>query len=139
MPVVPSGFRMKFVFALYVVTFAVLCMWAVQRELELPVPRWKPVLTTLACALGTAGMATSLIGSTEGLAPAWRWVFPFLVVQLVLSLLWDLRHGREVMQEAGWIEEGEGEVDRSRFWLGIALGLAFHTPYLIANWQVAYG
>ena len=100
---------------IYIGVYAAAALQGIREDVRFEAPRWKAILSTIANALGVAGMIFFAEGvRSPELALGWRWVVALIAIATVVQL-------------------------RSLVWTSIALGLLASAPFFWMNLSLAFG
>lgn len=128
---------MRFLIYLYAGVFSGIAVQGIREDLRFGVPIWKVALSTVAHALGVAGM---LLFAAERVAPglraAWGWVFALIVAETLIQLRFTYRQRFHRVLPEG--EASDGQL-RSLIWTSVLLGLLAAAPYYWMNAALAFG
>lgn len=123
--------------AAYTVLVALLSLLGIREDLRFHAPVWKATVSVLGNGLGVAGL---VLYATDSLSPdlarIWGWVFGFLVLQLVLELVWDLRHRLGPLMAESELDERE---NRMALMASLLLSVATLVPLYVINFRIAFG
>jgi hypothetical protein len=128
---------MQILIYLYAGIFSGVAVQGIREDLRFGVPLWKVALSTVASALGVAGM---LLYASDHVAPGlrsvWAWVFALIVSEALIQLRFTYRQRFHRVLPEG--EASDGQL-RSLIWTSVLLGLLAAAPYYWMNAMLAFG
>lgn len=128
---------MGWLVTIYAAIFSVTAVQGIREDLRFGAPLWKAALSTIAKALGVAGMLLS--GSdylADDLRSGWRWVVGLILLEALVELRFSyVQRFQRVLPDG---ESGDAQL-RSLIWTSVLLGLVAAAPYYWLNIALAFG
>ncbi|QDU69232.1 hypothetical protein [Engelhardtia mirabilis] len=128
---------MRLLIYFYIGIYAAAALQSIREDVRFEAPRWKAGLSTVANALGVAGMLFYVQGvRSPELALGWRWVVALIAVATAVQLRYTFHlRFRRVLPEG---DPADGQL-RSLVWTSIGLGLLASAPFFWMNLSLAFG
>jgi hypothetical protein len=132
-----SRTQMTLVTYVYIAIYALVALQGIREDLRFGVPLWKAALSTVANALGVAGMLLYLAPRVDpSLVRLWAWVCLLLVVEALVQLRFSYRSRyRRVLPDG---EPGDAQL-RSLLWSSVLVNLLAAAPCYTMNFALALG